>query len=134
MAPRIWITNITDLLDKKGNPAPGAAGALAEHLGTLITVASMVNEEDRVPTGVPCRARPGRRRCGGRLALYVSAPNAKLRQVIHWGCPECGVEGQISNWEGTLWDLSHEVDIKAGAEELRRAGSAAERGPLDAVH
>jgi len=26
--------------------------------------------------------------------------------VVVWRCLACGSEGRISNWQGTLWDLS----------------------------
>lgn len=26
--------------------------------------------------------------------------------AIVWRCPRCRAEGRISNWQGTLWDLS----------------------------
>ncbi|MEZ5660905.1 MAG: hypothetical protein R3E83_21050 [Burkholderiaceae bacterium] len=25
--------------------------------------------------------------------------------VVVWVCPACGTEGQISNWQGSFWDL-----------------------------
>jgi hypothetical protein len=33
---------------------------------------------------------------------------AELAQddTIVWHCPRCRTEGRISNWQGTLWDLS----------------------------
>jgi hypothetical protein len=30
--------------------------------------------------------------------------------AIVWSCPRCNVEGRISNWQGTLWDLSNRPD------------------------
>jgi hypothetical protein len=26
--------------------------------------------------------------------------------LVVWHCPACGTRGQISNWQGTFWDLS----------------------------
>jgi ribosomal protein L37AE/L43A len=30
--------------------------------------------------------------------------------AIVWRCPRCRAEGRISNWQGTLWDLSERPD------------------------
>lgn len=30
--------------------------------------------------------------------------------AIVWSCPRCNAEGRISNWQGTLWDLSDRPD------------------------
>jgi hypothetical protein len=30
--------------------------------------------------------------------------------AIVWQCPYCQAEGRISNWQGTLWDLSERPD------------------------
>jgi len=31
-------------------------------------------------------------------------------EAIVWHCPRCQAEGRISNWQGTLWDLSERPD------------------------
>ena len=123
MPPRTLITDTTDFLDEAGQPATGSARKLTEFLGTIIMVASLVHEQDRVQTGIPCRARPQRRPCPGRLSIFVAAPNEELTSVIVWRCPSCGESGEVSKWEGTLWDLSHErEDLRAVAAELEQDG------------
>lgn len=34
----------------------------------------------------------------------VDAALARDTAVV-WTCPRCSVEGRVSNWQGTLWDL-----------------------------
>ena len=31
--------------------------------------------------------------------------------AIVWSCARCNAEGRISNWQGTLWDLSDRPDV-----------------------
>jgi hypothetical protein len=41
----------------------------------------------------------------------VEVPIARaLDDAIVWSCPPCNAVGRISNWQGTLWDLSHRPD------------------------
>ena len=51
---------------------------------------------------MPCRRRPGRRRCPGE----IHAGFAEDPREITWICPRCGDNGLIQGWRGTRWDRS----------------------------
>lgn len=98
---RTWVTDLTHFMED-GRLAPGLPGParkLAEHLTRI--VAAVTGVEPDAPLGVRCRARPGRRACGGEVDGYVDPET----NAVHWACPDCGDDGLISNWEGTIWDL-----------------------------
>jgi hypothetical protein len=99
--PDTWITDITCFLDESGRVAalPGPGRRLAEHFGAIIVSLANTVPETVTCTPVPCRRRPGRRPCPGRIQGVV---NSELN--IRWQCPACGDNGLISRWQGTLWD------------------------------
>ena len=63
------------------------------------------------------RTAIGDERHGARLARLETQPWLSRGQAgdtgmtdddaVVWHCPACGTEGHISNWQGTVWDLSH---------------------------
>ena len=58
------------------------------------------------------RLRPLRRRRGPACFKCRKRDDRRVETgiaedgVVIWVCPDCGTNGQISNWQGTFWDLS----------------------------
>jgi len=96
-----WICHLTDFLDERGGIAPesGPARRLAEHFAAIVAAASALPSQTVALTSVPCRRRPGRRPCPGRIQAVVTEESS-----IQWQCPACGDNGLISCWQDTLWD------------------------------
>lgn len=81
--------------------APGPARRLAEHLNNIVRAATAGDALSAWASALPCRRRPGNRRCPGRLTVQRDEPGSPIR----WWCPDCGDEGVISNWEESPFDL-----------------------------
>ena len=81
--------------------APGPARKLAEQLGDVVRAATAAEAGTGWVSALPCRRRPGRRPCPGRIIVF--RPDLPAR--IEWRCTCCGDEGVISGWEGTYCDL-----------------------------
>ena len=95
--------------------APASARNLADHLGNIVRAATAGEPGTAWVSAVPCRRRPGRSRCPGRIVVLRS----ELPSRIEWGCDTCEDEGVISGWEGTYLDLR-----ESGAQH--RIGDVAE--------
>jgi hypothetical protein len=97
----MYITDVKHLLDDKGAIAPlkGPARAMADFLASVIAYAS-----DFGNTGI-LAARCFK--CKKSTVESAIAPD----DAIYWSCPGCKEEGRISNWQGTLWDLSEHFDL-----------------------
>lgn len=106
------VTDLNDFLDLPED-VPGPARRLAKHLYAIVRAATAGDAGTAWTSALPCRRRPGRRPCPGRLVVWRSDPPAPIR----WHCSACDDEGVISNWEDSLFDL-------------RRWGLA----PAEAVH
>lgn len=94
---------VTDLHHYLDLPAdtPGPARRLAEHLGNIVRAATAGDAGIAWESALPCRRRPGNRRCPGRMVVARSEPPAPIR----WHCSVCDDEGTISNWADTPFDL-----------------------------
>lgn len=92
------ITNVHHFLDSKGAIAPqtGSARVLAEFIGAVITLATHPDPESDI--SVKCR----KKMCNGQIFATDADDNGE----IDWCCSHCDDEGIISEWEGTLWDLT----------------------------
>jgi hypothetical protein len=93
----VYFIDARHLLDEKGAIAArkGPARALAEFCGGVIAHATDVNR-----VGMPA---PNCFKCRKAAVEVTMADNA----VVCWSCARCGTEGEISHWQGTLWDLRH---------------------------
>ena len=98
-----WITDITHYLDDLGCMVP-ESGPVRRFAEYLVSIISMTSHPAPVPVSldVRCRRRPNRKPCNG----YIGGTLDPEADMIIWWCPECGDHGSISNWQGTLWDLS----------------------------
>lgn len=93
---RMYITDARHFLDKKGAIAArrGPAKVMADfHAGVIACAADFEDTGVLTPTCFKCK------KAGVRIALAQD-------DAILWSCPRCTAEGRISNWQGTLWDLS----------------------------
>ena len=103
-----WVTDITDFLDEEGYivPESGPALRIAEY---FVSIISMISHPAPVPVSldVACRRRPNRKPCKGHIKGDIGPDTG----VIVWWCPECRDSGFISNWQGTMWDLSDAGEI-----------------------
>jgi hypothetical protein len=81
---------------------PAPAWRFAAYLGALIEAATVNPAGETVATPLPCRRRPGRRPCPGRMQVR----RLEVPAHIEWTCPSCAEGGVIHGWAGTLWDLS----------------------------
>lgn len=97
---RMYISDARHFLDDKGALAPlrGPAKAMAEFDSGVIAYAT---DFDDVGVMLP--------RCFKCKRGTVWAELAQDDAIV-WHCPCCQTEGRISNWQGTLWDLSDRPD------------------------
>ncbi|HYO02277.1 MAG TPA: hypothetical protein VET27_10500 [Mycobacterium sp.] len=106
---------------------PGPALKLGEHLISIVQAATAGDAHTAWESALPCRRRPGNRRCPGRIIVISTRPDTPIR----WHCNRCGDDGTISNWAGTPYDLRrrkltlaeplHEVVIDANVAATLRA-------------
>jgi len=104
----IWITDITHFLDENGEmiKEPPQARKLGEYLAAIIVMASYPDPEYE-GYKVLCRRRPKRKPCSTEVAAWL---DPETDDVV-WICPVCQDKGIISNWRGTIWDMSDSEDL-----------------------
>lgn len=100
--PDTWFTDITHFLDESGEliTEPLAAAKMAEYFAAIIVMASEI--EYPPEHQVYCRRKPKRKPCLEKISGYISPETDE----IVWKCPKCEDWGAISNWQGTIWDMS----------------------------
>jgi len=91
----MYITDLSHFLDNTGalGPKKGPALVFAQFQASVVAHASSAKGQ-----GVPAPT------CFKCKKVAVAATVAKDGAVV-WTCPKCSVEGRISNWEASLWDL-----------------------------
>ena len=99
-----WVTDISHFLDEEGEiiSGPPRARKLAEYLTAIILMASFPEPDYPPEYLVRCRRRPNRKPCQKEIVGFVDPET----DDIVWMCPVCGDRGLISNWRGTMWDMS----------------------------
>lgn len=80
---------------------PGPARRLGEHLCDVVRAATAAGIGDAWESALPCRSRPARTPCPGRMVVQLAGPEV----AVHWRCSRCADEGTISNWAETPFDL-----------------------------
>ncbi len=94
---------------------PGPARRVAEQLGHVVQAATAGDAGISWETALPCRRRPGNRRCPGRMVVARTEPPAPIR----WQCSACGDQGVISNWADSPFDLRRRrLTLAAPANEI----------------
>ncbi|MFC9839314.1 DUF3024 domain-containing protein [Rhodococcus sp. NPDC127530] len=94
------VTDLRHFLDLP-DEVPGPARRLAEQLYDLVRAATAGDIGVAWVSALPCRRRPGNRRCAGRMLIL----RAETEGPIAWECSSCGEEGLISDWEDSPFDL-----------------------------
>jgi hypothetical protein len=108
---------VTDLNHFAGLPedTPGPARRLAAHLHDIVRAATAGDAGATWETALPCRCRPGNRRCPGRMTVLRTEAGAPIR----WQCSACQDEGVISNWEDSPFDLRRrQLTLAKAAREI----------------
>ncbi len=88
----MYITDATHFLDERGaiGPRHGPGRVLADFMGSVIIAATLQGAGQKPPACF---------KCAGAVKAHASG-------VIEWQCAGCGESGRITNWEGTLWDMT----------------------------
>lgn len=104
-----WVTDIADFLDQMGEiiKEPPEARRLGDYLAAIIVMASFIEPEYPEKYLVSCRRRPNRKPCMEEIVGYIDPET----DDIFWKCLKCGDMGLITNWQGTIWDMSDEGEI-----------------------
>ena len=96
----MYLIDLTHYLDAKGSIAPerGPARKMANFLTAVVAHASDFDRPDDTPGPAcfKCRKRDDR-----QVETGMTGDDA-----IVWRCPASGIEGRLSNWQDTFWDLS----------------------------
>ena len=106
--PRTYITNMMHFLNEDGLVPMGQPEefyAMLNYFGDIVNAASSHPTDAQFCSTVVCRGESGRRRCGSYLTIAHQPGN-----TIHWQCSECGDQGFISSWLGTIYDLNEAVE------------------------
>jgi hypothetical protein len=101
-SPTVFVSDLRHFLDLP-HDVPGPARTLAEQLGFVVRAATAGPPGTWWTSALPCRRRPGHRRCPGHLTVLRADDEAP----IAWSCTACGDEGTISGWQDSPYDLRH---------------------------
>lgn len=96
----MYVADLRHFLDLSPS-TPSPARRMAEQLGDIVRAATAGDTGIAWTSALPCRRRPARRPCSGRMILYRPEPPAEIR----WECGVCGDQGVISGWEDSHYDL-----------------------------
>ena len=105
--------DIKQLLPDVEYPAdlPGPARRFTEFLRVVIFFAKTEESGYTYDISLPCRRRPGRKKCPGKVLIYLETEESD----IHWGCPVCGDSGTITGAKTQRW-----LDAKTGEDNFRK--------------
>jgi hypothetical protein len=107
--PAVLVSDLRHFLDlPEHTPAP--ALQLAGHLRDIVRAATAGEEGTGWVSALPCRRRPGNRRCQGRICVQRTDGQAP----IGWECTACGDAGTVSGWQDTPYDLTNGHGVSAG--------------------
>jgi hypothetical protein len=105
----VLVCDLRHFLDLPGE-APGPARRLAEQLYDLVRAATAGETGVNWVSALPCRRRPGNRRCTGRMIILRADPP----EPIAWKCDTCGDAGRISDWADSPFDLRRRRSTPTG--------------------
>jgi hypothetical protein len=95
----MYITNMRHFLDETGSipkQMPQEARELASFLALVVDATTKTMPSILTTTDIRCFQKG----CHGLIKTAIKHDNAE----IHWYCPECENEGEISEWQKTKWD------------------------------
>jgi hypothetical protein len=96
-----WITDLRHLPSVDAPQGSAVAAKRARFSREVVEAATSRREAAPWRSAVRCLGRVGRRACGDRVHVgHVIAPH------VVWSCPACGDHGDITEFEGTVHDLS----------------------------
>jgi len=100
------VTDMRHFLDDEGDlpDLPGPALNIVLFLGSIVAWVTRLHATEPEVTNVPCRRKPGRKRCVGDIVALLNENDLS----ISWECLVCGDHGTINGWQSTLWDRSDE--------------------------
>lgn len=104
-----FTTDINHLSPSGGEFLELADGAwqFRDYLAGIISAATYRPSVPSFISGLPCRVKLGKKKCGGSLALTrQDLPTA----IIKWCCTSCGENGEISGWRCHLYDCTRYSD------------------------
>ena len=99
----MYITDLTHFLDKAGaiGPVKGPARTMAQfHVDAVAHASDSTSETRPAPKCFKCKK--------GVVEAALAQDNAVVRV-----CPKCRIEGRISNWQGSPWDLRNRPPTSA---------------------
>jgi hypothetical protein len=103
----MYITTFTHFLDEKGNipsDMPKEARELASFLALIVDEATKHYPEESWLTDIRC-FNPD---CDCETITEFIEDGKKL----YWFCPECAIDGVISDWQGSRWVNTQGLTIK----------------------
>lgn len=121
--PAMSVVDLTHFTDARGR-----LPRLAVQAQEIVDRSTNCPNTTPQPTDIPCRRRPGRQPCPGRLLAHQEPATGEIR----WSCPACGDAGVIHHWQGTAHDhggrpfLPQVTRITLETGFQRRPGDAAE--------
>ena len=107
--PAVLVRDLDHFLDLP-DAAPAPALRLAKQLRDIVRAATAGEPGAGWASVLPCRRRPGNRRCHGRLCVRRTDGQAP----ISWGCTVCGDQGEVSGWQDTPYDLRDARGVSPG--------------------
>lgn len=78
-----------------------AAWKLAEHIRGVIRAATAIPTGYTLESALPCRRRPGHRKCPG----WIRVDRQDIPPYVNWECSNCQDSGLVRNWEDSPYDL-----------------------------
>lgn len=107
--PTVLVSDLGHFLDlPDGTPTP--ALRLAEQLRDIVRAATAGEPGAGWVSALPCRRRPGNRRCQGRMRVQRTDGQAP----VGWECTSCDDEGRVSGWQQTPYDLRCDRAVSTG--------------------
>ncbi len=96
---------MTHFLDEEGNISesnPKEARELASFLALVIDSYTSLFTDDEQEVRCFSKNCPG----------FISIGRSNITDEIIWGCPECGTDGTIKDWRGTVWDIKNTTRLE----------------------
>jgi hypothetical protein len=96
----VYSIDLTHYLDARGSIAPerGPARRMAEFVCAVVAHASDFDRREDLPGPVCFKSR--------KREPHVVETALTEDDLVAWSCPVCAVEGRISHWQDSFWDLS----------------------------
>ncbi|HEY6486858.1 MAG TPA: UPF0149 family protein [Candidatus Cybelea sp.] len=101
--PGTYITDMRDFVPENPDATlPAPVARMRDFHAGIVRAATAARLEEFV-SGIPCRRRPGNRRCSGSIAMRKPG---SPEPYIFWECAVCGDNGRISGFQDGVYDLS----------------------------